>query len=445
VRPTRKAVAILVVGGMEACWLLVALALVQARSGTAVPWLLGAGPGALLAGAAWTVTARQGTKVRTAARLLGGIAWAAAAWAAATPNGARILAAPGVMAGSVALAAWAWGCRLAAARFGYDQVLREFQLGLVALLVTGLCAAQWGIALPGMPPAAFAFFLLFASGAAAALADGPGRWLNAGSRRVWLALAAANGAAVLGCGAFTAAAVTPEVLDGALTVLGIAWNAALGLLRDGMLFLAGLFPTPHTMDTRPMGPRTGMPQQPTLYHEVLRLPEWLRWSAEAATVTVWAVLGGVAVWRTVSQVATWLRRQVADMEGAEIENVRGAFRRDLLRLLWRVRSRLKAAAEWVRARLGMQREDAPSAEAAAVRRCYRRLLAWSAAAGCNRIAAQTPYEFLARLSAWRPHARTSFSLITEHYVRVRYGGVRPGPAALQEVEQAWREVKRARR
>ncbi|HSV92271.1 MAG TPA: DUF4129 domain-containing protein, partial [Desulfobacterales bacterium] len=72
------------------------------------------------------------------------------------------------------------------------------------------------------------------------------------------------------------------------------------------------------------------------------------------------------------------------------------------------------------------------------------LLAWSAAAGCNRLPAQTPYEFLERLRLWRPRAGPPLARITECYVRVRYGGERPGAAALLEIEQAWREVKTGR-
>ena len=313
------------------------------------------------------------------------------------------------------------------------------------LLVASALAAHWGVALPGMPLATCGLFLLFAGAAAAAVGQGAGRWLNAGPRGVWLLLAAANGAAVIACGLLATLAVTPEALQAVSGVLAAGWDAVSERLRTFMTGLAGLFPASGIASVRPVGPGAAAPPPPTLFHEILRLPEWLRGTAEAATLLIWAVLLAVAVWRTVSQVAGWLRRRAAEIERAEIERVRGAFRQDLLRLLRRLRTWAKALAEWGRARLGLRAAaDAESSEAAAVRRAYRRLLAWSAAAGCNRLPAQTPYEFLERLSLWRPWAGPPLARITECYVRVRYGGERPGAAALLEIEQAWREVKTGR-
>jgi hypothetical protein len=445
VRPAPRLAGALVVGGMQACWALALFALVRARAG--VPELSPLWPagGALLGAAAWRLTDSHRLPVRLGLRLAGGLAWTLAAGVAATPAGPGTVDAARLTAAAVTLAAWAWGCRLATVRFRFDLVLRELQLGVVVLLLASTLSAHWGVALPGMPLATFGFFLLFAGGAAAAVGQGAGRWLSAGPRGVWLLIAAANGAAVLACGLFATLAVTPEALQAVSGVLAAGWDAVCERLHSFMTGLAGLFPASGAVTVRPVGPRAAAPPQPTLFHEILRLPEWLRGTAEAATLLIWTVLLAVAVWRTVSQVAGWLRRRAAELEGAEIERVPGAFRQDLLRLLRRLRAWAKAVVEWGRARLGIRAAaDAESSEAAAVRRAYRRLLAWSAAAGCNRLPAQTPHEFLERLRRWRPRAGPPLARITEHYVRVRYGGERPDAAALMEIERAWREVKTGR-
>jgi hypothetical protein len=432
----------LAIGGMQACWLLTALALVQARtgSGPALEWV---GMGALLAAACWRGTVPFGVKLKVAARLGGGVAWALIVWAANDPR-MPALGAAAVQPAAVGLVGWAWGCRVAAARFGPAPVVREFQLGLLALLAVAAAAGGWRVALPGLAPAGCAFFLLFGAAAAAArsgTAAGP----DAHARRIGFALAAANGAAILGVGAAIAALVTPEALEVVLTALAAGWHWAVGRLQEAVHFLASLVPAWRDPGPGLPEPAARAAERSTLYHEILRLPEWLRSAAEAITVAAWVALGSAALWRVAAEVAGWLRRLASDAEGAEIEKVRGAFRRDLIRLLSAVRRRWAEVMIRFRALLGRGcAADAECAESAAARRCYRRLLTWAAAAGCPRAAAQTPYEFLERLAAWRPQSRAAFEIVTEQYVRVRYGGIRPSPPDLEKLEGAWRTIRSRR-
>lgn len=437
-RRAGRAAGALIVGGMEACWLLAALALLQAWTGRSLPFLWMAA-GALLAAASWHATAGRGPRRQVALRLGSGIAWTAAAWAAAAPTALppSTAALPPALA---AATAWGWGCRVAAARPDPVQFLREFQTGLIALLAVASAAAWQRVSLPGLAPAACAFFLLFAAGAPVARSVRRFAWPNAGARRTWIALSAANCAAILCLGAAAASVLTPEVLDAVLAAVSAAWQIVLDALHAFMRSLAALVPASGPIEGRLPGP-SGTPERPIPYHEILQLPEWLRWSAEAGTVIVWIVLISVALWRTVSEVAAWLRRQAVDLEGADIEKVGGAFRRDLIRLLWKIRRCRADVMEWARSRLGRE----PAAGAAAVRRRYRRLLAWAAAGGCRRPPAQTPYEFLVRLCAWRPHCRAAFEMLTEQYVRARYGGFSPAPEDLEAVEGAWRAIRSRRR
>jgi hypothetical protein len=135
-----------------------------------------------------------------------------------------------------------------------------------------------------------------------------------------------------------------------------------------------------------------------------------------------------------------------DLDHAEVETLHGAFRRDLRRLLRRLRRRLRGWIDWLGYALGRRpAADSLPLEAAAVRRLYRRLLAWSAAGGCPRRSHQTPHEFLGRLGDWLPEARAQLALITEHYTGVRYGGRRPDAEVVKLLESTWQDVRKMRR
>jgi hypothetical protein len=75
---------------------------------------------------------------------------------------------------------------------------------------------------------------------------------------------------------------------------------------------------------------------------------------------------------------------------------------------------------------------------------YRRLLAWAAARGHGRKAAQTPYEYLPGLITWLPERGGDFTFLTEQYVRTRYSPAIPGESGLEESRQSWRRIRQTR-
>lgn len=92
-------------------------------------------------------------------------------------------------------------------------------------------------------------------------------------------------------------------------------------------------------------------------------------------------------------------------------------------------------------RLGFARRWRTSAS---IRRIYSEMCATAAAAGHPRGTAQTPYEYLAALqSAW-PDNHADSLLITEAYVRVRYGEVPETEQELQAIRSAWAELSMIR-
>ncbi|MEZ4512516.1 MAG: DUF4129 domain-containing protein [Chloroflexota bacterium] len=75
-----------------------------------------------------------------------------------------------------------------------------------------------------------------------------------------------------------------------------------------------------------------------------------------------------------------------------------------------------------------------------IRRAYQQLCAAAAAAGQPRADSETPYEYLPRLGELWPHNQPDLRLITEAYVKIRYGTLPETRAELEEILAAWRRV-----
>ncbi len=440
------------VGGL---WLLEAQAAPEALP---VPGLM---LGIPLAFTLWRLTRTFSPSLRLSAGLVGGLIWslllivlvdfpvvAQLEPAAVYDPIGRLFQRPGApnpiqLTALAAAAIWVGGLRLAAVRIGFDQLLSEFQFGLPILLVIFFCAAQWEAALPAPAAVVFSFFTFFLLGMAAARGGG---WLQGRARARWLAALVLNAALVLGVGLLLTAAVTPEALKLVLDGLQSLWNAMVEWIARFIAILARLIPQPE-IKSYPIGGGAGAaPQDPSAIADLLRIPDSVRRVAAFIVAAFWVVLFGICLWRMASQVAAWLRRQMNEFDGAEVETLRGAFRQDVRRFLSRLLRRLRGWTAWLGYLLG-RRPMAGSlpAEAAAVRRVYRSLLAWSAAGGCPRRRHQTPHEFLGQLCDWLPEARTDLKLITEHYTEVRYGGRRPEAAIVKLLESAWQDVRHMRK
>jgi hypothetical protein len=460
-----QAIGPLLAGGMEICWMAGVLQLLQTRTSTAAlaaVWLPALGlPTALIlgrftlalsrprragiglaAGLAWTLiliefTAFPAQSLSGPARLADFIA--ALFQAQGGPNTVQIAA-------LAASAGWIAGLRLAGAPIGFEQILAEFQFGLVVLLGVLFCAAQLGRDLPAMPGLAVAFFVLFLAGMAAVRSAEARRWQPETTRSPWAAVLLCNAALVLSIGFLLAAVVTPGVLALVLGFLEAAWDAMTEWVVRFVAFLARLLPQPE-IKAYGVGAGGGPgPQNPSAVPDLLSIPDYVRRIAAWLVSAFWIALFAVSLWRMASQIAGWLRRQMDGGDGAQIEPLPGFFRQDLLRLLRYLRRRLSGWIAWLRYAAGRRTPaEAPSAEASAVRRLYRAVLAWSAAGGCPRREHQTPHEFLARLCERLPQARPELTLITEQYAAVRYGNRRPGAEAVRALERLWQDVRKMRK
>lgn len=75
--------------------------------------------------------------------------------------------------------------------------------------------------------------------------------------------------------------------------------------------------------------------------------------------------------------------------------------------------------------------------AASIRRVYKQMVKTAAAVGYPRLDAETPYEYLRTLALAWPNHPAEIRLITDAFVRIRYGEVPETKAELNAILQAW--------
>lgn len=90
-------------------------------------------------------------------------------------------------------------------------------------------------------------------------------------------------------------------------------------------------------------------------------------------------------------------------------------------------------------RLGLRQWRA----AASVRRIYRQMCRAAESAGFPRLPTETPYEFLPTLARVWPDYPAESRLITEAFIRVRYGEIPETDEELEAIRAAWRRLEEA--
>ncbi len=80
--------------------------------------------------------------------------------------------------------------------------------------------------------------------------------------------------------------------------------------------------------------------------------------------------------------------------------------------------------------------------AVSIRRIYRHMLKAAAVSGYPRPEAQTPYEYLPTLAQVWPENQQDTQLITNAYVKVRYGEIPENKAEIQAIKTAWQHLER---
>lgn len=326
---------------------------------------------------------------------------------------------------------WWLGRRLSYLKVDFGALVSEFQFGLLILLIAFFAASQLRVELGSSVPIALTFFLFALLGISVAHALEGTSWLSGLYQGHWSGLLLVSISLVLLLGLLISAVVTPGFLQLALAAL--KW--LVGLILKLIALIASLFPEPEPAE---LPPATPMPEmEPSEVFKIWTVPESVRSGLRIGFYVLWLGLIVVALWRISSDIFGWLRRKLAGMAGAEFESLPGAFRADLLG--WLKRIFLKLLGLRLPIHLGA-RTPAILPEIASVRQVYRQLLRWATAAGWPRHISQTPYEYFHALAQLMPEARGDLDLITEQYVRARYGALLLTEDDLHQLRQSWRNV-----
>ncbi|HUM72409.1 MAG TPA: DUF4129 domain-containing protein, partial [Chloroflexota bacterium] len=82
--------------------------------------------------------------------------------------------------------------------------------------------------------------------------------------------------------------------------------------------------------------------------------------------------------------------------------------------------------------------------AVSIRRIYKQMMELAEAHGYPKLETQTPYEYLPTLDQAWPQNRPDTRLITDAYVKVRYGEIPETETEMEAIRQAWRHLQQAK-
>jgi hypothetical protein len=456
----RQAIVYLTLIGVEGCWLYALLSLLNNRAVDGrlsilgilvllpIAFIFNLLLGRLRWPRAWVLVVSWlgwvvGVLLVVKIQLFGGLPLSDPKWLLAIPHaitGVLYTFGPELLILLMTAVIWWLGRRLASRAGNFPTTVSEFQFGLIMLIIIFLIASALKTKLDSPVPVAITFFLLALLGMSVSHALAGTGWLSGLHQGHWSGLLLATIGAVLILGLLIAWIVTPDLLQLLWTAIKTAWGFIWSLIVKLLLFIASLFPPaePAELPPMPVAPETGPDDE---VFKMWTMPEWLKSITKLLMTILWVGLLLAALWRISSDVFRWLRRKMAGMAGAEFEPLPGAFKADLLGLLKRVFSRLLGLKLLFRLR---KRQVVLPPEVASVRQVYRQLLRWAAAGGYPRYPSQTPGEYRDSLAGLLPEAGDDLNMVTQHYMRVRYGAFLYTGDELKELGEAWHRLKQAR-
>lgn len=368
-------------------------------------------------------------------QLLSAQAWSDTNWLLAVPQSIATLIysfEPELLILISTAVIWWLGRRVAYLKVNFGTLVSEFQFGLLILVITFFIASQLEVDLTYSVYLIVAFFFISLLGISVAHALESTSWLSGLYQGHWSGLLLISISLVLIVGFLISYLVTPELLQLFLAALKWLWEAIMKVIA----FLVSLLPESEPAEPLPPMPMPGA--EPSDGFKLWTMPEALRSGLRTGWLVLFIGIILLVMWRVSSDIFRWLRRRLAGRAGAEYEPLPGAFRADFLGLLKRILYKLLGLGRSFRHRA---RAEPVLPEIASVRQIYRQFLHWAANAGFPRHLSQTPHEYLYQLAGLLPEVRGDLDLITQQYVRIRYGAWRLTEDDLHQLKQSWYNVK----
>ena len=329
---------------------------------------------------------------------------------------------------------WWFGQRMAYQPVNFASALREFQFGLIVLLILLFIAYGMEIHLAHTIVVITAFFIaaLLSLSIAHAQENKQSAELYRGN---WLGILLMSISAIVLLGLAVAAVITPDLLR--LVVAGLTW--LWGLIVKGITFIASLFPEPNVIPEEGLQDGAPMVVREPDYSKFFVLPEVVRKGLRFGWSVLMIGFLLVFLWRVSEQIFTWLRTKFGVTGNAEYESLSGAFWADIQSLFQRIFHLILKILKWP-ALLRKQKRVEPK-EITSIRQLYQQLLRWAAKAGLPKPGFQTAYEYLGVLQEKMPAYRDTLQYVTREYISARYGHVTPSVEELDQLKQSWHRLK----
>ena len=329
---------------------------------------------------------------------------------------------------------WWFGQRMASLPMEFATALREFQFGLIVLLILLFIAYAVEVQLSHTILVVTTFFAaaLLSLSIAHAQDNKQSTELYRGN---WLGILLMSISAIILLGLAIGSVITPDLLR--LVMVGLTW--LWGLIVKVITFIVSLFPEPDLVPGEALPSAGAMPVQEPDYSKLFVLPEVVRKGLRFG----WSVLmiGVLLVffWRISEQIFTWLRGKFGASENAEYESLPGAFWADIQSLFKRILYWIVKILKWPA--LLKKPKPAEPKEIISIRQLYQQLLRWAAKNGLPRPAFQTAYEYLDILQEKLPAYEHTLQYVTRKYVSARYGHVTPSAEELDQLNQSWHHLR----
>ncbi|MEW6232787.1 MAG: DUF4129 domain-containing protein [Chloroflexota bacterium] len=366
-------------------------------------------------------------------------------------DAARPFAWPEAYASVVSAGLYLWwrGLRLSRERPSPGTVYFRFQVGLAALALACLSPVFYRSLTRPTVGLIYGFFSVSLLAVATARLQAIARGAKPFPGQHWLGILVAFTLLVLFSSALLASLGLGEAASWLWAGLGLAGHylgrvlflllVPLGLLAELLVYILRHLRSRFMAETLPTPP----PQLQERIQETLPPLAENTLLVHALSWILFALLAALVLGLLARSFRRSRRRPVEETEGIR-ESLGGMslFLADLAAWWGRLLGRLKGK----RCQVAVPRAlypDPGTAEyrlALSVRQIYVKLLALGAARGHPRQLPQTPYEYAQTISGALPDSSAEIGLITEAYVRVRYGAFSVNDSQEAAVRQAWERV-----